>query len=122
MCNIECDFMYRCTLFIIISSTQFLNHSAKADYFELGNKRELFIDKHLIEKLDGVEMRLSTPISRGPIHEFDKPLKKVNKQIMNALKRENYQRNFIIDGLKNADEVCGILWIKAVHREGSDHI
>jgi len=65
--------MYRVTLFIIILSTQFLNHSGKAEYFELENKRELFIDKHLIEKLDGVEMRLSTPISSGPIHEFDKP-------------------------------------------------
>ena len=58
---------------LVITSIQFINIYVKADVYDLENKRELFVDQRLIEKLDGVEMRLSTPIPSGPVHKFDKP-------------------------------------------------
>lgn len=39
-----------------------------------GNRRELFIDRHLIASITGgAELRLATPIDAGPAIQFDKP-------------------------------------------------
>jgi hypothetical protein len=40
---------------------------------DIGSRRELFIDKHLIEKLDGVSLRLEPPRDEGIVLKFDKP-------------------------------------------------
>lgn len=40
---------------------------------ELGSRRELFVDKHLIDKLDGVSLRLEQPRDEGVALKFDKP-------------------------------------------------
>jgi hypothetical protein len=40
---------------------------------ELGARRELFIDKYLIDKLDGVSLRLEQPRDEGVALNFDKP-------------------------------------------------
>lgn len=39
----------------------------------LGNKREIFVDTFLIDKLDGLEITKHTPIDEGPVLLFDKP-------------------------------------------------
>lgn len=44
-----------------------------ADILELGNKREIFVDYHLIDKLDGVQLMLQTPSDEGLVMKFDKP-------------------------------------------------
>lgn len=40
---------------------------------DLGSRRELFVDKHLIDKLDGVSLRLEQPRDEGVAVKFDKP-------------------------------------------------
>lgn len=39
---------------------------------DLGKKRELFIDKYLIDQLDGVSLSLHTPRDEGSVFSFDK--------------------------------------------------
>ena len=40
---------------------------------DIGSRRELFVDKHLIDKLDGVSLRLEQPRDEGIALKFDKP-------------------------------------------------
>ena len=40
---------------------------------DLGNKRELFVDHHLIDKLDGVSLQMHHPHDEGPVLYYDKP-------------------------------------------------
>jgi hypothetical protein len=49
--------------------------AAKANdkVIDIGSNRELFVDKYLIDKLDGVRMVLHHPRHEGPVMKFDKP-------------------------------------------------
>lgn len=40
---------------------------------DLGSRRELFVDRYLIERLDGAELRLAQPLSGGVALAFEKP-------------------------------------------------
>jgi hypothetical protein len=40
---------------------------------DIGSRRELFVDRHLVERLDGVHLALETPRDEGPVLEFDRP-------------------------------------------------
>jgi hypothetical protein len=40
---------------------------------DLGARRELFVDKYLIDRLDGVSLRLEQPRDEGVAFRFDKP-------------------------------------------------
>ncbi|MBQ4915822.1 hypothetical protein J8L85_15310 [Maribacter sp. MMG018] len=40
---------------------------------DLGDRREIFVDSFLIEKLDGLEIVKHTPVDEGPVLKFDKP-------------------------------------------------
>lgn len=40
---------------------------------DIGSRRELFLDRHLVERLDGAELRLQTPVDKGPVLALDKP-------------------------------------------------
>src|SRR5688572_27125401 len=40
---------------------------------DLGSRRELFVDRHLIDKLDGIALRLEQPRDEGIALKFDKP-------------------------------------------------
>jgi hypothetical protein len=44
-----------------------------AQEIDLGSRRELFLDRHLIDQLKGAELRLQTPIDRGVVLRFDRP-------------------------------------------------
>ena len=43
------------------------------DVIDLGSRRELFVDKFLIEKMDGVQMKMHEPHREGPAIQFDAP-------------------------------------------------
>lgn len=44
------------------------------DRIELGSRRELFVDRFLIDKLSGAaDLRLALPVDAGPILELDRP-------------------------------------------------
>lgn len=44
-----------------------------AQILELGSRRELFVDRWLIERLTGVELRLAQPVDAGVALELDQP-------------------------------------------------
>ncbi len=46
---------------------------ARTHAIELGNRRELFIDDYLIERMDGVELRLHEPVPRNVAIDHDAP-------------------------------------------------
>ncbi|WP_337177775.1 hypothetical protein [Paludisphaera sp.] len=40
---------------------------------DVGQRRELFVDRHLIDTLSGAELRMHRPVDRGPVLSFDRP-------------------------------------------------
>lgn len=51
----------------------FANSSPAADAVDVGNRRELFVDDLLVEKLDGARLKLHAPQPREVVFEFNKP-------------------------------------------------
>jgi hypothetical protein len=48
--------------------------SAKAaECIDVGSRREVFVDRYLIDHLDGARLRLHSPTDEGPVLKFDKP-------------------------------------------------
>lgn len=39
----------------------------------MGDKREVFVDRHLISVMDGVQLELKDPVDEGSVFAFDKP-------------------------------------------------
>lgn len=59
------------TLLVVASAL-----AARADGpepIDLGSRRELFLDRYLIDSLSRLELRLHRPVDRGPVLAFDKP-------------------------------------------------
>jgi len=46
---------------------------AAAGPIDIGSRRQLFVDRYLIENAKGVELRLATPVDAGPALVLDKP-------------------------------------------------
>ena len=44
-----------------------------AGVVDVGSRRELFVDRFLVDKLDGAELRLHRPVDRGRVLAFDAP-------------------------------------------------
>ena len=40
---------------------------------DIGSRRELFLDHHLIDALSDLQLRMQKPVDRGPVLAFDKP-------------------------------------------------
>jgi hypothetical protein len=40
---------------------------------DIGSRRELFVDRFLIERLQGAELRAQQPVERGPVLQLDRP-------------------------------------------------
>ena len=81
--------------FVIVESTY--NHK--------GEKRNLLFNSKKFEKFNDKIIYLvydKIPQLVEPIKETDNEIEKDGKYIMNALYRENAQRDFILEGLKNA--------------------
>ena len=60
--------VFLCALLIYTDS-----YGQKEDIIELKDKREIFVDNHLIDKLDNVSLRLNKPRNEGSVMKFDKP-------------------------------------------------
>ena len=39
----------------------------------IGEARQLFVDRHLVDAMDGCELVLGTPLDQGPVFQFDAP-------------------------------------------------
>ena len=60
---------------LLFALTLFASLSAQeaAAPIDIGQRRELFVDRALIEELDGVRMELATPRDEGAVFRFDRP-------------------------------------------------
>jgi hypothetical protein len=57
----------------IVSFLVSFSENSVAQVIDLGNKRELFVDSYLIDKLEGLRVTLHTPRDEGAVFSFDKP-------------------------------------------------
>ncbi|MBL8849273.1 MAG: hypothetical protein JNG89_06295 [Planctomycetaceae bacterium] len=57
----------------LLVATGILGAAEPGTPVELGSRRELFVDRFLIESLDGAELFLHEPRDSGPVIAFDKP-------------------------------------------------
>ncbi len=83
--------------FIIVESTY--NHN--------GAKKKLQFDKKKFKKFEDKIIYIPSdkiPTGIQDINDQDSEREKSNKYIMNAIKRENFQRNQIMEGLNNAEK------------------
>lgn len=46
---------------------------AQSAGIDIGSRRELFVDRHLIARLDSTELRLQTPVDRGSVLRIQEP-------------------------------------------------
>ena len=63
----------RCWSFGTVVILPFSTLAQDADYLDLDNRRELFVDSYVIESLDGAELRMHAPRREGIAFAFDKP-------------------------------------------------
>jgi hypothetical protein len=57
--------------FLLLFSTLLL--AAPAQPLELASRRELFVDRFLVDRMSGTELRLHAPLDRGSAFAFDRP-------------------------------------------------
>src|SRR6476661_238703 len=60
-----------CVVLLTLSPVLYAEDSAGPA--DIGYRRELFVDTHLVDKLDGVSLRLERPRDEGVSFRFDKP-------------------------------------------------
>lgn len=58
---------------LLLTPLLFCSLAAAAEPINIGNRRELFVDHFLIDKLSGTELRLQTPRDEGIAFKFDAP-------------------------------------------------
>lgn len=62
-----------CLLISIIASFPGTLRGEEPGPIDLGTRRELFVDRHLLERLDGTKLELARPRDEGSVLRFDKP-------------------------------------------------
>ena len=72
-----CSAVTRCSLFfgaslVLGERTAAATHAA-VEPVALGGRLELFVDRHLVDQMQGVALRLCPPVNRGPVLAFDSP-------------------------------------------------
>ena len=55
------------------TATTLGEEASTEDAVDIGSRLELFVDDHLIENMEGVELRLHSPRSAGKTFDFDQP-------------------------------------------------
>src|SRR6266850_118279 len=109
-----------CLAFAIILPVR----SPAGEAMEIGSRRELFVDHFLIEKMDGVQLKLHEPERAGVAVRFDKPWEGGFSAYATVIKDRDLYRMYYRglptadrDGSKN-EAVCyaessdGIVWTK----------
>ena len=47
--------------------------AGRIDAIDVGDRVQPIVDRHLVETMDGVDLRLATPRDEGSVFEFDRP-------------------------------------------------
>ena len=96
------------------------------EVIQMGDKREIFVDHYLIDKMDGIQMIKHTPHDEGAVLNFDKPWEGVFCGYCTVIKNENlfrvYYRGLPTNGKDGtniettciADSKDGIHWEKPI--------
>lgn len=87
---------YSLSVFLFFSSYTILGNNTLGlnEVIQLGNKREIFVDNYLIEKLNGVQIVLHSPVDTGPVFSFDKPWEGIFSTYCTILKEEGFYRAY----------------------------
>ncbi|HSB16549.1 MAG TPA: hypothetical protein VLE22_19005 [Bryobacteraceae bacterium] len=59
---------------------------------DIGSRREIFVDRHLIDRLDGASLRLQTPVEKGTVLALDRPWEGAFCAYFTVLKDRNRYR------------------------------
>jgi len=59
--------------FRLFSVSVLLAAAATAQVLDIGSRRELFVDRYLIDRMTGTQLRLGQPVDTGAVLHFDKP-------------------------------------------------
>jgi hypothetical protein len=102
-----------------------LAHGQESPTVDISDRRELFVDYSLIDKLDDVQLQLHRPVDRGPVLAFDRPWEGAFAAYVTVIhagdKYQAYYRGSIGDAADDANAnyaVCyaesrdGIHWTK----------
>lgn len=85
----------------------------------LHNRRELFVDRHLIESKHNVEHRLQTPVPMGSVMKFDKPWEGKFSAYVSIVYAEGlfrmYYRGIAEDNNPLAEMTCYAVSVDGIH-------
>lgn len=109
-------------LTISLSVTYIINCFSVDKIIYLGNNREIFVDRFLIEELRNCYMQLQTPVDRGSVLYFDQPWEGPFSSYSTVLKDTRgyklYYRGVDVDNNENvtclATSNDGIHWTKPI--------
>ena len=79
-------------LILILWAGSAVGESLGGDVIPIGSRRELFVDRFLIDRIDGGQLRLHPPVSAGIAFRFDQPWEGVENAYFSVFKdRETYR-------------------------------
>jgi len=85
----------------ILVITAGLAGAGQGEVLDIGSRRELFVDRYLIEKMEGTRLVLHRPYDEGTVLKFDKPWEGAFCGYCTVIKDEGTYR-FYYRGLANA--------------------
>src|SRR5258706_15454338 len=60
-------------LFVAAFALSVARAIAQTPVVDIGDRLELLVDRHVIDRMSGAELRLNRPVDAGPVLYFDKP-------------------------------------------------
>ncbi len=60
-------------VFFAAAGWQAARLSGSPDVVDIGSRRELFVDRYLIARMEGADLRLGQPVDHGPVLRLDRP-------------------------------------------------
>ena len=115
--------MYKKLLFALICSLSVMTVFGQL-HIELGDRRELFVDRYLIDRMDGLSLKMHVPRDEGAVLYFDKPWEGLFSGYVTVIRDDDvyraYYRGLPVagkDGSENEVTCCalskdGIHWEK----------
>ncbi len=111
-------------LSLMFLMTATLTRGQKATPIQLGDRREIFVDDFLIERMTGVSLRMHAPRNEGPVLYFDEPWEGQFSAYCTIIRDGNLYRAYYrgipeagkdgdnMEVTCNAESLDGIKWVK----------
>jgi len=109
-------------LFFTLSGLKGFDKPTNSDVIQLGNRREIFVDNYMIDKLIDTRIVMHSPIDEGAVFYFDKPWEGLFSSYYTIIKDGDLYRVYYRgwNGVSAAQVTCyaeskdGINWVKPV--------